>query len=112
MNRTTWDIAVKIPFYEIGPYLTDAEYEKASGVICEDVTINLSFDYYQSDRDVGIMSDGMEYNGTWTWNNKNYGKIIEYAIQKYLTSIDVDAIWGNEAYKSYMHYCNYLRNGI
>ena len=109
--RKTWDITVEIPIYEIAQFLTETEYEHLGGITNDDVKVKLSFDYSPADKEVGIMSDSMEYNGTWGWDGKEQCKTLADAVSEFLESTDVTARLGEKAYDSYCDYCDYMRQG-
>lgn len=112
MNERKFELPVEIPFCDIAGFLTDTEYEKAEGIINEDINIIIVFDYCKKDRDVGILADVMEYTGCWRWDQKDYGKIIESAVNRFLASVDVDALWGEKALESYNGYLQFLKHGL
>ena len=97
----TWDVPVSIPFYEIAEFLTDTEYYKMVGIIHEEITISLHFEYSSACPEVGILTDSMDSNGNWTWVGKAHGLVLQSAIDKYLIQTDMFEKCSNRALKAY-----------
>jgi lipoprotein NlpI len=88
-KNNTWDITISIPFEDIALYLTDDEYDSVKDSITDSVHIKLSYDYTPADREVGYLSDSMDFL-KWDWADTTYSATIEKAINLYIAETDIE----------------------
>ena len=107
----TWHHTVKISFYELSAFLTETEYQQMAGIVHKDVKVSLAFEYSPAEPEVGIPFDSFDYIGEWDLKDDIDNPVLENAVEAYLSSIDVQDFYGDEAYESYCNYCEYMRYG-
>ena len=88
-------VSASIPAYELNIDTNKDEFE-----------VTVEFEYCPADREVGIMSDSMEYSG---WDTKErLTSEEEDAIDSYLYS-HADDLYGEVAYEKLCDYADYMR---
>lgn len=98
----SWWLEVGIPLEELP--LTDEDYRKAIRSF-ETITIQLHFIFTARDREVGILTNDVSYDGEWALPAVgNYPGYIMKAVNDYMCQIDVDAVYGDKVVEKINHY--------
>lgn len=88
-RKTSWWLPVRLPINDIAEFLSETNEKRARGRYLE-IEININLKITPPDKESGIMTQTVEFNGDWSVPNiGNYPGYINEAIDKYLASIDV-----------------------